>query len=94
MSDVIREKKSDDQDHDHDDHGHSTVTIVVNGAEYAIHRGRRTVAEIKSIAQVPAAHELALMRGEQDLERLPDDGSLVIKGGEQFLSYPKDSGSS
>lgn len=93
MSDVMREEKSDDQDHGHD-HGQSTVTIVVNGAEYAIHRGRRTVAEIKSIAQVPAAHELALMRGEQDLERLPDDGSLVIKGGEQFLSYPKDSGSS
>jgi hypothetical protein len=66
----------------------------VNGTEYPIHRGRRTVAEIKAAANVPAAHELALVKGEQELEPLRDDGSLVIQGGEQFLSYPKDAGSS
>ena len=77
-----------------DEHRKDVVTITVNNAEYEIHRGRQTVAQIKALANVPAADELALIRGENDLDPLKDDGSVVIKGGERFLSYPKDSGSS
>lgn len=74
--------------------GQSTVEIIVNGTGYRIHRGRRTVAEIKAAAGVPAAHELELIKSDTDLDPLADDASLVIKGGERFLSHPKDSGSS
>ena len=69
------------------------VTITVNGPSYTIHRGRRTVAEIKQVAGVPLAHDLEQVI-DGVLTPLPDDGSVVLKGGEAFVSHPKDAGSS
>jgi hypothetical protein len=77
-----------------DEHGKDIVTITVNNKNYDIHRGRRTVAEIKAVGGVPAADDLVLVKGDNDFDTLKDDGSVVIKGGERFLSHPKDSGSS
>ncbi len=69
------------------------VTITVDTKPYKIHRGHRTVAEIKNVAGVPLAFELEqLVNGK--LTPLPDDGAVTLKGGEIFLSHPKDGGAS
>ena len=74
--------------------GHDVVTITVNDESVPIHRGRQSVSEIKRLGAVPAADELAEVVEGKPLKPLADDGSVVIKGGEEFVSYPKDSSSS
>ncbi len=69
------------------------VTIQVDNKPYQIHRGRQSVSEIKRIAGVPQAFELEEVVGGK-LVPLPDDGSVTLKGGEVFVSHPKDSGAS
>lgn len=76
------------------DHGRELVMIKVDDKPVEIHRGRQPVSEIKRLGDVPVADELAEVIEGQPLKPLPDDGSVVIKGGEEFMSYPKDSGSS
>lgn len=80
----------------HGDGGHEhgpEVTITVDGNPVTIHRGHQTVAAIKTAAGVPLAYDL-----EQEIDGrltpLPDDGAVVLKGGEVFHSHVKDSGSS
>ncbi len=69
------------------------VTITVDTKPYKIHRGHQTVADIKKVAGVPLAFELEqLIEGK--LTPLPDDGAVTLKGGEVFLSHPKDGGAS
>ena len=76
-----------------DQHRQDVVTIRVNDKPVEIHRGRREVSEIKGKGGVPAADTLAqVVDGE--LKPLPDDGSIVIRGEEVFLSYPKDAAAS
>jgi hypothetical protein len=75
------------------EHGRDEVTITVNNQAYQIHRGRQSVAAIKRLAGIPQADEL----GEDvngTLTPLADGGAVTIKGGERFVSYPKDSASS
>lgn len=69
------------------------VDITVNGTTVRIHRGRRTVTEIKDAAGVPRADVLEQVVDGQ-LKELPDDGSVVIKGGEQFVSHVRGAASS
>jgi hypothetical protein len=76
------------------DHGNAVVTITVNNTPVKVHRGRQSVSEIKRLGGVPAADELAEVIEGQALKPLADDGHVVIKGGEEFVSYPKDSSSS
>ena len=75
------------------EHGRDMVTIIVNSVERQIHRGRQPVSEIKRIGEVPQADQL-----EQVIDRklvpLADDAAVTIKGGEEFVSHPRDSGSS
>ena len=53
-----------------------------------VHRGRRTVAEIKTAGGVPLAYELdQIVEGK--LVPLEDDGAVTIKGGERFSSQPR-----
>jgi len=68
------------------------VTITVNNVPRLIHRGRRTVAEIKTVGGVPQADDLAQVI-DGKLVPLPDDGAVTIKGREVFVSHPKDSAS-
>ena len=77
---------------DHPDTG-PTVSITINGTTRTIHRGRQTVAEIKAAGQVNPAHELEQVENGQ-LRPLPDDGAITLKGGEVFISHPRDSASS
>jgi hypothetical protein len=72
---------------------HAIVTITVDNKPVQIHRGRQSVAEIKSLGGVPAAFDLdEVVDGK--LVPLPDDGHVVIKGEEVFLSHPKSGHSS
>lgn len=73
--------------------GKEIVSITVNGNECKIHRGRQTVAEIKRGGNVPAADELSqIIDGK--ITPLADDGSVVIKGGEIFVSNVRSGSSS
>ena len=69
------------------------VHITINRSEYRIHRGSHTVAEIKVLGHVPQADDLE-QNVNGHLTPLPDDGRVTIKGGEKFVSHPKDSGAS
>lgn len=69
------------------------VPITVDNNVRQIHRGSQTVSEIKNAGGVPQAFALdQLIDGK--LTELPDGGRVTIKGGEVFVSHPKDSGSS
>jgi hypothetical protein len=73
--------------------GNSMVKITINNSEKMIHRGNQKVFEIKTIGGVPLADDLnQLVDGK--LTPLNDDGSVVIKGEEIFISHPKDSSAS
>lgn len=63
------------------------VTITVDNQQFEIHRGNQSVEEIKTLAGVPLADELNLLV-DGELKPLPSDGSVVIKGGEEFVSQP------
>ena len=69
------------------EHG-PNVTITVNNAAVEIHRGRRTVVEIKNAGGVPLADDLEQVI-DKVLTPLADDGAVTIKGGEVFVSHPK-----
>lgn len=73
--------------------GQNFVEIIVNDDPYQIHRGKRTVAEIKTAGKVPLADKLEqVINGE--LVPLEDDGFVVIKGGEEFKSHVQSGGAS
>ncbi len=67
--------------------GKEDVVITIDNKPSSIHRGRHSVAELKTLGNVPLAHELLqVINGV--LTPLPDDGEVTIKGGEVFLSEP------
>src|SRR5262245_21114722 len=78
--------------HEHPQEG-PDVNITVNGRTYSIHRGHQTVAAIKQVAEVPLAHDLEQVV-DGVLKPLADDGAVTLKGGEVFVSHPKDAASS
>jgi len=76
-----------------EEHRQDLVEVSINNQPFKLHRGRRTVAEIKEVGHVPPADELSqLVDGKYVL--LPDNGSVVIRGGEEFQSNPRAGGSS
>lgn len=76
-----------------DEHRQDTVTIMINNVAQTVHRGRQSVSEIKRIGGVPQADVLEQLIDGQLVE-LDDNGAVTIKGGEQFISHPRDSASS
>jgi len=69
------------------------VTITIDRKDHEIPAGETSVAEIKKIGGVPANHDLdQVIDGK--LVPLPDNGQVCIKGGEKFISHPKDGSSS
>ena len=69
------------------------VTITINSVEREIHRGRQQVSEIKRTGEVPLADQFEQVI-DGKLVPLADDAAVTIKGGEEFVSHPRDSGSS
>lgn len=78
---------------EHQDNGKENVVIIINSNEYTVHRGHHTVAELKALDQIPPAYELNLIL-DSGFDPLPDDGGVTIKGGEKFISNPRDGVSS
>ncbi len=79
--------------HCHRRHKHETVTITVDTHPKHIMSGKHTVADIKAAGGVMLVNDLEeIVNGV--LVPLSDDGVVTIKGGEVFISHPKDSGSS
>lgn len=76
-----------------EEHRRDQVTITIDGQPKPIHRGRRTVAEIKQLGGIPQADVLEQIINGQ-LVQLDDNGAVVIKGDEVFVSHPRDSASS
>lgn len=66
---------------------HGTVIIHVNSKEVPTRRGAHTVAEIKKLGGVPLADELD-QKVSETIVPLDQDGKVVIKGGEVFVSFP------
>jgi len=69
-----------------DDHRKDFVDITINGDSFKIHRGRRSVNEIKVVGGVPIADKLEQVI-DNKLVPLEDNASVVIKGGEEFKSH-------
>lgn len=76
-----------------EEHRQDRVTITIDGQPKPIHRGRRTVAEIKQLGGIPQADVLEQIINGQ-LVQLDNNGAVVIKGDEVFVSHPRDSASS
>lgn len=69
------------------------VTIVIDNKTFTIHRGSKTVAELKQLAGIQPAYELEeIVNGK--LVPLADDQRVTIKGGERFVSHPRAGASS
>ena len=69
------------------------VEIVVNDATVEVRRGKRSVAEIKTAGRVPAADALTQVVDGKRV-KLADDARVKVRGGEEFFSSPRSSGSS
>jgi hypothetical protein len=78
---------------EHENQGKDFVDISVNGTTYQIHRGHQPVAAIKLVGGIPAVYELEQVVNGQ-LTPLPDEGAVVIKGGEKFVAHPRSAASS
>lgn len=73
--------------------GHNYVEIMVNDNLYKIHRGNQSISEVKTAGNVPLADKLdQVVNGK--LIPLDDNGSIVIKGGEEFKSHVQSGGAS
>lgn len=69
------------------------VTITVDNKSFTTHRGNITVSELKALAAIPAAYEVEQII-DGTLTPLRDDGHVVLKGGERFVSHPRAGASS
>lgn len=75
------------------DHGQDFVTVTIDTRPKQIHRGSYIGAKLKEALGVDASKELdQLIEGQ--LQPVPDDKHVVIKGGEQFVSHQRTGGSS
>lgn len=74
-------------------HRKDIVKIEIDGIKYDIHRGRQSVESIKQTGKVDPLYLLEQMI-DGELTSLEDDGYVVIKGDEVFISSPRDGGSS
>jgi len=90
-------REGDQQGHGgSDEQRQDLVDVTIGGKTVTLHRGSTPVSTIKEKGGVPAGYELALETPgtTPPFTPLADDARYTIKGGENFISYPKDSGSS
>ena len=69
------------------------VTITIDNKLYEIKSGKYSVSQLKTIGKVNAAYVLGQLINNI-LESLAAGAEVVIKGGEEFKSFPKDGSSS
>jgi len=88
----MKSEEHDREGHGGNGHGRSEVEIVINDDDETVHRGRIMVTELKELGSIPEADVLEQVVDGR-LTELADDGSVTIKGGERFISHPRDGGS-
>jgi hypothetical protein len=83
------------QEHKKDEHGRDEVQIFMdtNAVPFWIHRGNQSVVTIKHICGVEDTWVIEILRAGK-FEPLANDGHIVIKGGERFISHVAGGGSS
>jgi hypothetical protein len=87
-------EKQNDKEHD-DGHPQTgpmvTITVSTDGVDKVvnIHRGHRTITEIKAAAGVPIEYVIDQIVDGQIIP-LQSDGGVTIKGDERFISHPDD----
>lgn len=69
------------------------VTVTVNGKDKQIHRGDYAVVKLKEVLGIIASDEIDQVVDGQ-FKPLADDGHIVIKGHEIFVSHKRGGGSS
>jgi hypothetical protein len=69
------------------------VPITIDGKIFEVCRGEISVVALKQLAGIPAGYELEEVKHGK-LVPLKDDAKVEIKGGEQFVSHPRDGASS
>lgn len=74
-------------------HVDKRVEITIDGVKHKVAAGKTTVAEIKTIGNVPLADELIQNIGGK-LTPLADDATVCIVGCEEFVSHPRTGASS
>ncbi|HKW22800.1 MAG TPA: hypothetical protein VJO13_15545 [Ktedonobacterales bacterium] len=87
MTNDIEQQAAQRSEDDDPQHG-PEVTITINNEPYQVHRGRQTVTYLKGIAGIAQSFELDELEDGR-LAPLADDGSVTIKGGEEFKSNLK-----
>ncbi|HLK15192.1 MAG TPA: hypothetical protein VKT78_10330 [Fimbriimonadaceae bacterium] len=78
----------------HEDHGQDTVHIQMDGKNFPIHRGRRSVSEIKAACHVNPNYVIEEISESGQPTLLDDAAFVTIKGGERFISHVRGGGSS
>lgn len=91
--DTGKENQLKKRQDDNNGQGKDFVTVSIDDKVLEIHRGSHTVADLKTLAAIPLAYDLDKVT-DGKLEPLPDDDRVTIKGGEIFISHPKDGSSS
>ncbi len=86
-------KSHDEHQHENQSQDKETVTITIDDKTWTIHRGSHTIIELKTLAGIPLAYAMN-QAIEGQLEPLSDNGRVTVKGGEIFISHPKDGSSS
>lgn len=69
------------------------VTVKVDNVDKTVHRGSYVVSDFKNEVGVDQVKVLDQIVDGSFVE-LKDDGRIVIKGGEVFISHARDGGSS
>ncbi len=82
-------EKSDVKEHDVHPQTGPTVTITVDNKEVSVHRGHRSVAEIKEAGGVLPEYVIDQIVGGE-IRPLQNNDAITIKGGERFISHPDD----
>ena len=85
LLDEAQAQRQTERNAEHPTEHHELVKITINNHPYDVHRGRQSVAALKTLAGIPSSDELdEVIHGQ--LDPLPDDGAVTIKGGEDFKS--------
>lgn len=76
-----------------DNHGNENVTVTINGTKKSIHRGNYFTPDLKAALGVPPQWVIDQNINGEFVE-IPDNGRVVIKGGEVFVSHVRSGASS
>lgn len=89
IGDIIMSKKQESGENNHPEK--KTVEITVNSQEKEIEKGKYLVSFLKEQWEIPADHELNLIKNGQ-INALSNDETIEIHDGDEFCSQVKSGG--